>query len=162
GWPAVRMGDTVFTTTGLLRQRSLDNNFYGGTYWLIYKTSRGVEITWGGGYHPYEGGHNRDITSSRNPRYHPQDSVDESGTPFHTAYRYYDGDATKKDFNTYLKAAYRWNKLFLFADMQYRHVDYAIAGIDNDLRDITQDARFDFFNPKVGVTYQLSSASNVY
>src|SRR5690606_1381294 len=85
-----------------------------------------------------------------------------SGNPFHTDYRYYDGDATKDDFNTYLKASYQWNALFLFADVQYRHIDYAISGIDNDLRDITQDAKFDFFNPKVGVTYQLSAASNVY
>ena len=162
GLPAVGMGDTVFTNTDLIRQRWLDNHFYGGTYSLIYKASSGVEITWGGGYNQYEGGHYGDITWSRNPLMATRDYVDDSGSPFHTAYRYYDGDATKKDFNTYLKAAYRWNKLFLFADMQYRHVDYAIAGIDNDLRDITQDARFDFFNPKVGVTYQLSSASNVY
>lgn len=162
GLPNVIVGDSVLTETDLIRQRWLDNHFYGGTYSLIYKVPGGVELTWGGAYNQYEGGHYGDVMWSRNPLTAGPNDISDSGAPFRTAYRYYDGDATKKDFNTYLKASYQWDKLFLFADVQYRHIDYAITGIDNDLRDITQDARFDFFNPKVGVTYQLSSASNVY
>lgn len=162
GLPVVSMKDTVFTHTDLVRQRWLDNHFYGGTYSLTYKVPGGVEVTWGGAYNRYEGGHYGDIIWSRNPLTTERNYITDAGDPFHITYRYYDGDATKKDFNTYLKASYQWNKLFFFADVQYRHVDYAIAGIDNDLRDITQDARFDFFNPKVGVTYRLSTASNVY
>src|SRR5690606_25992488 len=159
---AVEIADTVLTGTDLVRQRWLDNHFFGGTYSLIYKAPGGVEVTWGGAYNQYEGGHYGDIVCSRHPSTAERNYIADTGNAFHTAYRYYDGDATKKDFNTYLKASYRWDNLFVFADVQYRHVDYAIFGIDNDLRDITQDTRFDFFNPKVGITYQLSTASNVY
>ena len=162
GLPNVIVGGSELTETDLIRQRWLDNHFYGGTYSLIYKVPGGVELTWGGAYNQYEGGHYGDVIWSRNPLTTDRNYINDSGDPFRTAYRYYDGDATKKDFNTYLKASYQWDRLFLFADVQYRHIDYAIAGIDNDLRDITQDARFNFFNPKMGITYQLSSASNVY
>jgi iron complex outermembrane receptor protein len=52
--------------------------------------------------------------------------------------------------------------LNLFADLQFRHIDYSIEGIDDDLRDITQDHRFNFFNPKVGIFYQLADNHELY
>ncbi|WP_257666940.1 TonB-dependent receptor [Parapedobacter tibetensis] len=159
--PVVINGSTI-NQLDLVRQRWLDNHFYGGTYSLAYKDSKGLEITWGGAYNQYEGGHYGDIVWSQYPLFTDDALPVDGDGSFKTSYRYYNGDATKKDFNTYLKASYQLNKLFLFADVQYRHINYAIAGIDNDLRDLTQDASFDFFNPKVGLTYQLSAASNVY
>lgn len=145
----------------LIRQRWLDNHFYGGTYALAY-SARGLELTWGGGYHRYEGGHYGDIVWAEYPLRPDGTYPGSRNGGFRTAYRYYDGDAVKDDFNTYLKASYQWNRFFLFADLQYRHIDYSISGIDDNLRDITQQASYDFFNPKVGVTYHLSSGSNLY
>jgi Outer membrane receptor proteins, mostly Fe transport len=162
GLSPVIVGENTIEETDLVRQRWLDNHFYGGTYSLVYKPAGSFEVTWGGAYNQYEGGHYGDIVWSRYPLFTARDYLGDAANSFNTSYRYYDGDATKKDFNTYLKASYRLNDVFLFADVQYRHIDYAIAGIDNDLRDITQDAKFDFFNPKVGITYQLSGSSNVY
>ncbi|MGK6350259.1 TonB-dependent receptor [Parapedobacter sp. DT-150] len=162
GLSPIVVGERTITAMDLVRQRWLDNHFYGGTYSLVYEHESGIELTWGGAYNQYEGGHYGDVVWSEYPfaidRSYP---IGEDGG-FQTTHRYYDGEATKKDFNTYLKASYQLDKLFLFADVQYRHIDYAIAGIDNDLRDITQGATFDFFNPKVGLTYQLSASSNVY
>ncbi len=159
--PIVVEGRTI-EETDLVRQRWLDNHFYGGTYSLVYSNSKGVEVTWGGAYNQYRGGHYGDIVWSRYPLFTDGFYPTDTDGSFGTSHRYYDGDATKSDFNTYLKASYQLNKLFLFADIQYRHIDYAITGIDNDLRDITQDASFDFLNPKVGITYQLSATSHVY
>lgn len=159
--PVVVAGSTV-DELDLVRQRWLDNHFYGGTYSLVYKAAAGTEITWGGAYNEYKGGHYGDIVWSQYPLFTDGSYSGDPDGAFNTSYRYYDGDATKKDFNTYLKASYQLDKLFLFADVQYRRIDYAIAGIDNDLRDITQAASFDFVNPKLGLTYQLSAASNVY
>lgn len=150
--PVVVDGTTV-EILDLIRQRWLNNHFYGGTYSLAYAGNQGIELTWGGAYNEYRGDHYGDIIWSQYPLF-----SDSEGIP----YRYYKGDATKKDFNTYLKAAYQLDRWFLFADVQYRYIDYAIAGIDNDLRDLTQDATFNFLNPKIGLTYQLSAASNVY
>ncbi|SEL73650.1 TonB-dependent receptor [Parapedobacter koreensis] len=162
GLSPIAIGDNTIAETDLVRQRWLDNHFYGGTYSLVFDNNAGVELMWGGGYNQYKGGHYGDIVWSEYPL--ATDRVYPAGPEgvFQTAYRYYDGEATKKDFNTYVKASYQLDNWFLFADVQYRHIDYAIAGIDNDLRDITQDATYDFFNPKVGLTYHLSAASNLY
>lgn len=159
--PVIVNGDAV-TETDLVRQRWLDNHFYGGTYSLVYKDRAGLELTWGGAFNRYEGDHYGDIVWSQYPLSSTGSYPSHPKEGFSTAYRYYHGDATKTDFNTYLKASYRLDRLSLFADAQYRRIDYAITGIDHDLRDITQDASFDFFNPKVGLTYQLTTASNVY
>ncbi|HWL00460.1 MAG TPA: TonB-dependent receptor [Parapedobacter sp.] len=162
GLSPIEVNDGTIAETDLVRQRWLDNHFYGGTYSLVYKNQAGLELTWGGAYNRYEGGHYGDIVWSQYPL--SADGAYPRGKAggFSTAYRYYDGDATKTDFNTYLKASYRLDDLSLFADVQYRHIDYAITGIDHDLRDLTQDASFGFFNPKIGLTYQLSTSSNVY
>jgi iron complex outermembrane receptor protein len=53
-------------------------------------------------------------------------------------------------------------KLNLFADLQYRGIDYKIVGIDDDLRDLGQSHDYNFFNPKLGVSYQLASNQKLY
>jgi iron complex outermembrane receptor protein len=69
----------------------------------------------------------------------------------------------KKDFNLYAKYNYELaENLNLFADLQYRAIDYQIDGIDDDLRDLNQTHKFEFFNPKVGIFYQLSDKQNLY
>lgn len=162
GLSPIMVNGSAITETDLVRQRWLDNHFYGGTYSIVYKDGAGFELTWGGAFNRYEGGHYGDIVWSQYPLLADGTLPSRAGGGFGTAYRYYNGDATKTDLNTYLKASYQFDKLSLFADAQYRRIDYAITGIDHDLRDLTQDASFNFFNPKLGITYQLSSASNVY
>ncbi len=49
-----------------------------------------------------------------------------------------------------------------FADLQYRKIDYSINGIDDDLRDVTQQHNFNFFNPKLGIFYQPSDNQNLF
>src|SRR5690606_20456677 len=162
GMSPITVNGGAVTESDLVRQRWLDNHFYGGTYSLVYKSGDGLELTWGGAYNRYTGGHYGDIVWSQYPLATDGAYPLAKDGGFSTAYRYYDGDAIKTDFNTYLKASYQLDRLSLFADAQYRRIDYTITGIDHDLRDLTQDASFDFFNPKVGLTYQLSTASNVY
>src|SRR5690606_27767817 len=159
--PVIIAGESI-SETDLVRQRWLDNHFYGGTYSLIYNNSDGLEITWGGAYNEYHGDHYGDVVWAEYPLFTDGFYTPGAEGSFKTSYRYYNGDALKKDFNTYLKASYRLGNWFLFGDVQYRHIDYAIAGTDNDLRDITQETTLDIFNPKVGLTYRLSAASNVY
>ncbi len=51
--------------------------------------------------------------------------------------------------NIFIKGIYDLStKSGLFADIQYRSIAYKITGIDDDLRDITQDHDFVFINPK--------------
>src|SRR5690606_37234120 len=54
------------------------------------------------------------------------------------------------------------DKLNLFADLQYRNINYKIDGIDDDLRDISQEHKFNFFNPKFGACYQIQQNQEFY
>ncbi len=46
----------------------------------------------------------------------------------------------------YIKSLFELSrKISLFADLQFRHIDYKITGIHDDLRDISQEHQFDFF-----------------
>ena len=68
----------------------------------------------------------------------------------------------KTDFNIYGKAEFKIGKLDLFADMQYRHVYYSFLGYDENLNNVQQAVKLDFFNPKAGVTYEFDPSNNVY
>ena len=79
-------------------------------------------------------------------------------------YKYYDSDAHKLDGNIFLKATYHVTEEWdVFADMQYRHVNYKTDGyndkyytdengmIQKNYLDINK--KYDFFNPKAGVSF---------
>lgn len=153
-------GQTV-DRTDLVRNRWLDNHFYGGTYSLSYQ-NRGLNVVWGGAYNRYEGAHFGDITWARYPLFTQAKYDTHPDGSFSELHRYYDNDAVKTDFNTFLKADYQLDKWLVFADMQYRRVGYDIEGVDNNQWLLDQSTTFDFFNPKLGLTYQISSASNIY
>ena len=52
--------------------------------------------------------------------------------------------------------------LHFFADLQYRYVDHKIKGTLDDLRSVDQLHRFNFFNPKAGIYYELTDKQNIY
>lgn len=74
-------------------------------------------------------------------------------------YKYYNSDADKFDGNTYLKATYNIGSQWkVFADVQYRHVDYKTNGVNDKFTSAGQHVldihkKYDFFNPKAGVSF---------
>ena len=77
--------------------------------------------------------------------------------------KYYDNRGTKTDANLYAKVDYTLSKkLALFVDLQVRNVNYKVSGIDNDLRNLNVDTAFVFFNPKIGVNYQINDKFRTY
>ena len=150
--PAVILGDTTISTSDLIRRKWLDNYFYGATYALNYNaTDNRLTATLGGGWNRYTGDHFGEVIWAR------------FASTSYIRQHYYDGEAEKTDFNIFGKATYLLtDKLSIYGDLQYRTINYQIAGIDDDQRDITQGAIFNFFNPKAGLTYALSANQNVY
>ena len=81
-------------------------------------------------------------------------------------YQYYDSDAHKLDGNVFLKAAYHINELWdVFADVQYRHVNYKTDGINDKFYDdesgyynqrLNINEHYDFLNPKAGFSWHLN------
>lgn len=150
--PAVVLGDTTIKRTDLIRQKWLDNNFYGVTYALNYNPQNSrLTATLGGGWNQYDGDHFGEVIWAR------------FASTSETRQRYYKGNALKTDFNVYTKANYQVsNKLGLFGDIQYRTLNYELTGTDDDKRDVTQQADFNFFNPKAGLTYSVSPNQTLY
>lgn len=131
--------------SGIIRRKWLDNHFWGTVFSTTY-TTRKLNLVLGGGINQYEGKHYGTILWTKTPR------------AFEYKNRYYDNDAKKRDMNIYAKANYQiaqhWS---IFADMQYRYVNYVVSKTYFDTDDV-----FSFFNPKAGITYTLNEQNNFY
>ena len=133
-------------TTDLVRQKWLENDFYGTTFSANYKDEK-LDVIFGGGWNKYEGDHFGKVIWARFA------SQSELGD------RYYDDYANKTDGNIFAKANYQiTEQLSLFGDLQYRSVNYKANGVQPTVVDDT----FNFFNPKTGLTYTINSGNSVY
>ena len=147
--PVIFSNDTV-TTSNLIRRRWLENHFYGGVYSVKY-SSKKANIILGGGYNEYVGDHFGEIIWAQ---YASNSSIRD---------KYYDNQGKKTDFNSYLKSEFSvTNKVNGFVDLQVRSIGYSNTGVDNDLGDLDVDTSFVFFNPKVGLNYQLTNKVLAY
>lgn len=143
-------GSETIRKSDLIRRKWLGNDFYGMTFAVNHKQET-REFTFGGGYNVYDGNHFGKIIWMRTAGNSEMNR------------EWYRGTGLKKDLNLYAKYNYVLaENLNLFADLQYRKIDYAIDGTDDDLRNLKQSHKFEFFNPKVGIYYQLSDKQNVY
>ena len=151
GVPNIINGTETIKKTDLIRRKWLDNDFYGTTFSLVYQGNNKLSANIGGGFNQYDGKHFGEIIWAKYAQ----------NIPF--GYRWYNNDATKKDFNLYGKVNYALTEnLNAFADLQIRTVNYTMAGIASKRQDITQKADYSFFNPKLGLTYQLANNSSIY
>jgi len=136
--PYVLGGDTL-QSTDLVRQRWLDNYFYGSVFSLQYKKNN-TQLYFGGGWDRYDGKHYGNVIWAANGGF-PDD------------YRYYSEPAIKIDYNVYAKLQQNLNEHWTtFADLQYRHLDYELDGFDDNPL-IMVHPKYNFVNPKVGITY---------
>ena len=152
GLPNVEIGGETFERTDIIRQRWLDNDFYGAVFSTDYTfPDERLRLTAGGGYHIYEGDHFGEVIWAR---LSPDADIN---------YRYYDNTGTKTDFNVYAKVDYRITPaLSVYGDLQLRTIDYEIEGLGRNRADITQSHSHSFFNPKAGLVYRLSDTQRLY
>ena len=142
----------------LVRQKKMDNKFGGGVFSLNYTNHR-LTASLGGGINQYRGNNFGKVTWVKN--YIGALSPD---------HEYYRNQSKKTDGNIYLKASYDLTGgLSAYADLQYRHIDYTIDGANDKydwnksaLRPLAVDKKFDFFNPKVGLNWNINSNHRVY
>ena len=138
------------SATDLVVRKWLDNDFYGLTYSLNYDKDANA-FTFGGGYNEYDGRHYGQVIWAQYAGSNTKD------------FEWYHGKGVKKDFNLFAKYNLQITEAInLYADLQYRHIDYSISGIDDDLRDIGQSHKFDFFNPKLGIYYKPNAQHEAY
>ncbi|WP_194975714.1 TonB-dependent receptor [Aquiflexum lacus] len=146
------IGEETIARTDIIRRRWLDNDFFGAVFSLNYISDDGRwDAVFGGGANRYDGDHFGEIIWMGTS----------GGTQIRD--RYYDNNAVKDDLNLYAKGTFEATRgLFLFADMQYRGIDYSIAGINNDLREVSGEHQYRFFNPKLGFSYETEKGKTWY
>ncbi|UTA67925.1 TonB-dependent receptor [Emticicia sp. 21SJ11W-3] len=149
--PNVIIGGDTITSTNLVRRKWLDNHFYGITYSFDYQSNKKLSANIGGAWNKYDGHHFGEVIWTKLAE-----------TPAND-YRWYTSRSLKTDFNIFGKVYYQLSDRFnLFGDVQYRTVGYDMKGIADKLQDITRNTSFSFFNPKVGMNYQLSAGASIY
>lgn len=126
----------------LIRQRWLDNNFYGAVF-SFHSNQLRTESTIGGAANIYHGRHFGTIT------WHEFMTTDAAPT------NYYDNKSVKTDANVFWKLQYKLRKdLIAFSDMQVRSVYYSWFGPNNQLINANQNINYLFFNPKAGLQFK--------
>jgi iron complex outermembrane receptor protein len=139
GLPPYVVGADTLQSTDLIRQRWLDNYFYGGIFSLQYKQGP-TQFTFGGGWDHFYNKHYGNVIWAANGGF-PDD------------YRYYYEPAYKTDYNVYAKWQQQLSAHWTgFADLQYRGIDYRIDGFD-DNPGLFVHKQYHFVNPKLGITY---------
>jgi iron complex outermembrane receptor protein len=152
----VYAGNDTINTSDLIRQKWLDNDFYGMTGSLQSQINEDFALTAGFAANNYEGRHFGEVIWAR----FAGDS--ENGD------NYYDNDGEKLDLSGYVKAEYELldDKMLLYGDMQLRYLDYQFLGFDrdnfNNLQEINLSDQLTFFNPKAGLTYRFSDRQKAF
>lgn len=142
-------GDTI-TSTNLIRQKWLDNKYYGVNLSGNYTTDK-LALNIGGGYNCYDGDHYGMVVWSQVAQLGLYDQ------------KWYDNTGKKTNFNVFAKANYKVNsKLNVYADLQYRVINYKINGTHDDLGTLDQEHDYNFFNPKAGIFYKINDKQNLY
>lgn len=150
GLPAQTLGGVTYSSSDIIRRELMENDFYVANLGLSYTRNR-LKLTFGGMYSLYDGNHfgrlkwvkfNQDIAEN---------------------HEWYRNVGRKAEVNLFTKADYQLNeKLSLFGDLQYRRINYSFSGMDDDLKDLTGDFTYNFFNPKAGVSLHLNERNRLY
>lgn len=144
GLPDILIGDSILSSTDVIRQLWLDNYYYGGIFSLQYK-NKGTQWITGGGWNRYDGNHYGKIIWSQ------------VGIP--KDHQWYDLDAFKTDLNIYTKLQQKLSAgLEIFGDIQYRHVRYQLDGF-RDNPTLFVNNTYHFVNPKAGISYTTQNWS---
>ncbi len=144
------IGGATVKNTSLVRQKWLDNYFYGMNLSGNYQ-SKLLKVSFGGGWNHYDGDHYGKIVWAQVARLGDYDR------------NWYFNTGLKTDYNVFAKINLQAAKrLSVMAEVQYRGINYEIKGTHDDLRDLTQTHNFSFFNPRAGLFYQLNGANQFY
>jgi iron complex outermembrane receptor protein len=143
-------GEDTIRKSDIIRQKWMDNDFYGTTLSLNYRKGA-IDATVGGGWNRYDGNHfGKILWTGLN-----------AGIPKN--YEWYRNTSVKADYNIYGKTTYQLiDHLNIYGDLQYRIIHYDLSGLDDDLASLNQSHRWNFFNPKAGAIYRISSSQEIF
>ena len=141
--------------TDFIRKKGLEQHTYGAVWYSKYTDDK-FDVIGGVSFQEFEGNHFGYVTYIANDDVANKYLADGK-------YKYYDSDASKIDYNYFMKATYHINDNWdVFGDVQMRTVYYKTkgkndkfyddeSGYHNQLLDIYEE--YDFFNPKCGLSW---------
>jgi iron complex outermembrane receptor protein len=144
GLPPITIGGNSITETDLVRQLWLRNKLFGQTI-SLQKKYRSAALTIGGNWSIYPGRHFGEIIwTEANPALN---------------HVWYNLNARKTDISTYVKYEQPLSALWqLFADVQYRYVQYRIDGFRYN-PGLRLNNVYHFVNPKLGISFKKEHLS---
>lgn len=151
GLEDVIFGADTITETSLVNQKWLDNRYYGLTFSTCFTIPERAKVIFGGGITQYYGKHYGKVIWAQ------------YASNGENSRNWYFNTGLKNDLNIFAKATWQlMKKITLFADLQYRFVDYTITGTRDDLQPINQGHTFHFFNPKTGIFFDFTKSLSGY
>ena len=143
----------------LIYRKQMGNDFYGAVASVNYDNKKNLTANIGGGWNKYIGDHYGNVIWQK-----VQGDILRDPN-----FEYYRNRAKKTDFNIYAKATYEFVKgLNGFIDLQYRHVGVKMQDpsdwfLGNSFTgDYVINEKYDFFNPKFGLNYDINANNKVY
>ena len=131
------------TSSDFIRKKWLNNDFY-GIVSTLYGKFENLDLNFGAVANQYYGRHYGNVTGVFLP------DIDE--------HEYYRNRSVKSEVSGFAKAIVRVHKFEFFGDLQLRNIDYNTKIIQQgDDEGANMDKNWLFFNPKVGVNYNIAS-----
>ena len=129
-----------FKRSDFIVQQAMDNSFYAANTGLVYDKV-GLKASAAVSYSYYDGNHFGDMLWCKH-------------LSLEQPYRWYENNGTKQDYSAYVKCEMDFAHNFTaFADVQYRGITYALSGMDKDFANLDWDHKYNFFNPKGGISF---------
>lgn len=138
------------STLDAITRKSMDNYFYGGIFNFSHTVTPSFIWTVGGAVNRYDG---QEFGTLEWLQYN--NNVAKSA-------HWYDGTGDKRQYNVYgkvistIRSHKNLNKTLMYADLQYRCIDYRIGGTNANMLDVAQKYKWHFLNPKVGVAHTFN------
>lgn len=143
--------------TDFIRKKGLSQHTYGLVYNVNYKDEK-WDVIGGLNLQQFRGNHFGYLT------YIANEAVEAKFRPNGQNYMYYNSDAHKDDYSTFLKATHHLNDYFdAFADVQFRYVRYKTTGYNDKFyknedgtysnQMLTINKNYFFVNPKAGLSF---------
>jgi iron complex outermembrane receptor protein len=150
GLSAQTIDGVVYNKSDAVIRQALDNNYTAFTSNLQYNKDV-INLKAGVSYSYYDGDHFGNLIWSMYNQNIPGN------------YKYYLNNGFKSDYSAYVKGEIVIASNFVaFADLQYRGVKYTLRGEDKDFVSLNYDVKYNFFNPKFGLTYNMNKFNQFY
>ena len=142
--------DSIISASDMIRQKWLDNIFYGATFSANYHKNK-IDATFGIAANKYDGDHFGYVKWTKFNTSVPND------------YKWYQNKGIKTEKNAFVKIEYALTKkISAYGDVQMRLIDYEMSGPDDDLVGLDQTHEWTFVNPKLGINYEINNLNRAY